>query len=288
MKPAPFTYHDPVTIDELNGLVGSLEDVKLLAGGQSLVPMLNMRYAQPDHVIDLNTVSGLDGIADNGEIITVGAMTRQAALMNNETVKQKIPVVCEALYWVGHFQTRTRGTIGGSLCHLDPAAELPAIALLYDAALTLSGPEGSRNVPMADWPVAYMMPNMTENEFLKEITFSPWQVDHSHAFVEFSRRHGDFAIVAAGCLLAIDNGMVERAAIVIAGANQVPYRLTEAEQDIIGQPASKETFKAAAEVARRQEAMSDAYVNAEYRQRLAGVMTERALSKAMERNSARD
>lgn len=287
MKPAPFTYHDPTTIDELNGLIGSLEDVKLLAGGQSLVPMLNMRYAQPDHLIDLNTVAGLSGINVNGDSLTIGAMTRQAALMDSEILQQKLPIICEALNWVGHFQTRSRGTIGGSLCHLDPSAELPAISLLYDAQLTLSSPDGIRKVPMEEWPVAYMMPSLSENEFLKEITFSPWQVDHTFAFEEFSRRHGDFAIVAAGCLLAINNGSIERAAIVIAGANQVPYRLSEAEQVMIGQPATDQTFKAAAEIAVQQDAMSDAYVSLEYRQRLAGVMTERALTKAAKQATER-
>lgn len=282
MKPAPFTYHDPTTIDELNGLLGSLEDVKILAGGQSLVPMLNMRYAQPDHVIDLNNVTGISGISEDGDYVTIGAMTRQSQLMSSDVLKKRLPVVCEALKWVGHFQTRARGTIGGSLCHLDPSAELPAISLLYDAELTLSGPDGSRNVAMADWPIAYMMPNLSENEVLKEIKFRPWAGDHSFGFEEFARRHGDFAIAAAGCLLTIDNGLVERAAIVVAGANQVPYRLTKAEQDIIGQPANEETISAVADIASQQDAMADAYVSAEYRQRLAGVMTKRALSKAMQ------
>lgn len=286
MKPGPFTYHDPATLDDLVSLLGSLEDVKLLAGGQSLMPMLNMRFVQPDHVIDLNTVDGLSGITDTGSALGIGAMTRQAALMQDEAVARRAPVMREALNWVGHFQTRARGTLGGSLAHLDPSAELPVVALLHDAELTVRGPDGERQVAMGEWPLAYMMPSIAPEEVLVRIELPYWSEPHGHAFEEYARRHGDFAIVAVGCLLALDNGNISRAALAIGGAEQTPSRLSEVEAALAGQPATAETFREAANMARGIEAMSDAYIQAAYRQRLAGVLTERALKKAAERAGA--
>jgi len=283
MKPAPFRYHDPATLDDVVGLLGTLEDAKLLAGGQSLVPMLNFRFAQPDHLIDLNGVSELFGVDDDGTCLRVGAMTRQSTLLDSQEVKQSLPVMAEALEWVGHFQTRSRGTIGGSLCNLDPAAELPVVALLYDAELGVRGADGSRQVPMSEWPLTFMMPSLAPEEVLSSIAFEYWQGAHGYAFTEFARRHGDFAIVAVGCLLAVGEGNITRAAIAVGGARETPYRLTQCEEALVGQPASSERFKAAAAIARQQEAMSDAYVSSAYRQRLVGVLTERALATAASR-----
>lgn len=280
MKPGPFTYHDPTTTDELVSLLGELEDVKLLAGGQSLMPMLNMRYVIPDHLIDLNTVEGLSGIEDTGSQLVLGAMTRQADMLKSPEIAAKAPLIKQALGWVGHFQTRNRGTVGGSLCHLDPSAELPVTALLYDADLTVQGPEGTRDVPMSEWPMAYMMPSLAPEEALIKLAFNYWNEPHGSAFVEFARRHGDFAIVAVGCLLAIENGTITRAALALGGAQQTPFRLDDVEEALVGQPANEETFKAASELAGAHEAMSDAYIEAGYRQRLARVLTGRALTQA--------
>ena len=283
MKPAPFTYHDPTTVDELVSLIGSLEDVKLLAGGQSLMPMLNLRLAQPDHLVDLNTVSGLGEIETTPDGIRVGAMVRQANLMTHGDLHTNMPIMAEALHWVGHFQTRTRGTIGGSMSHLDPAAELPAIALLYDAELTVNGAEGTRRVPMREWPIAYMIPNLAEEEVLTAIDFTYWNEPHGYAFEEFARRYGDFAIVAVGALLAVRDGVITRAAVAIAGNQPTPKRLSDVEAALVGQTPGAETFKNAAEMARQLEGMSDSYTDGRYRQRLAGVLTERALTRAAAR-----
>lgn len=283
MKPAPFRYHDPTSVTDTVSLLGSLEEAKLLAGGQSLVPMLNFRFVQPDHVIDLNGVDELFGVNDDGTQLRIGAMTRQSTLKEHPEVLQRLPVMAEALGWVGHFQTRSRGTIGGSLCNLDPAAELPVVAMLYDAELQVQGADGARNVPMAEWPLAYMMPSLAPEELLTSVTFQYWQGPHGYAFTEFARRHGDFAIVAVGCLLAIDNGTIARAAIAIGGARETPFRLMPCEEALVGQPATEKTFKEAAARAREQETMSDAYISSAYRQRLAAVLTERALAKAAAR-----
>lgn len=283
MKPAPFTYHDPTTVDELIGLLGSMEDVKLLAGGQSLMPMLNLRLAQPDHLIDLNTVAGLDRIEATPTGLRVGAMARQATLMTTADVAANMPVMNEAMQLVGHFQTRTRGTIGGSLSHLDPAAELPAVSLLYDSDLTVQGPAGTRTLSMSEWPIAYMIPNLAEDEVLTAIEFKYWNEPHGYAFEEFARRFGDFAIVAVGVLLSVNGGVISRAAVAIAGSQPAPARLSDVEIALVGQPANAETFRAAAQLAKNREAMSDPYVTAGYRQRLAGVLMERALTRAAAR-----
>lgn len=162
MKASAFSYHDPKTVQELNSLLGSLDNVRILAGGQSLMPMLNMRYAFPDHVIDINHIAGLAEVVMTPQGLRIGAMTRQRIVREHPLVLEHAPVLAEALHWVGHVQTRARGTIGGSLCHLDPAAEQPCIAALYDAVLHVSGQRGPRDVAMRDWVISYMTPNWSQ------------------------------------------------------------------------------------------------------------------------------
>src|SRR5215468_7473716 len=158
MKPPPFDYHDPTTVDDVVGLLGRLENAKLLAGGQSLMPMLNMRFVLPDHVIDLNRVDGLSYIKESGNTLEIGAMTRQRDLEFSDVIRTRCPLMHEAIQQVGHRQTRNRGTIGGSLCHLDPSAELVSVCAAHDATVVATGPNGQREVPFAEFPVAYMTP----------------------------------------------------------------------------------------------------------------------------------
>ena len=289
MKPAPFAYHDPRTLDELIGLLSRHDNLKLLAGGQSLVPMLNMRFVVVDHIVDLNRVDGLAAIGDRNAAIEIGAMTRQRTLERDPVIARKAPIMQEALRYVGHLQTRSRGTIGGSLCHLDPAAELAGVARLYDAVLHVAGPRGMRDVKMADWSLGYMAPAVGPDEVLTGLTLPVWSEPHGHAFVEFARRHGDFAIVGVGCLLALDGkGMINRAAVALVGVATAPVRLTAAEVALTGQAPSAATFKAAAEHAEKLDCLADAHVSASYRQRLAGVLTERALARAATRAGGTD
>ncbi|MBO23503.1 MAG: molybdopterin dehydrogenase [Rhodospirillaceae bacterium] len=280
MKPAPFTYHDPTTAEEAVSLLANHEDAKILAGGQSLMPMLNMRFVLADHLIDLNGIEGIAGIRDGGDTIEIGAMTRQRDLMRDPVIAAEAPIIPEALNWVGHFQTRNRGTIGGSLCHLDPAAELPCLMALYDATLTVQGPDGTRKVPFAEWPLAYMLPSIGPDEVLTGVSVPHWGGNSGHGFVEFARRHGDFAIVAVAALLTVEGGRISRAAISIGGADVRPIRLIDAETALVGAAPDADAFKAAGATARDIEAMSDAYVTSAYRQRLAATLVERALSAA--------
>ena len=283
MKPAPFIYHNPLTPEDAVSLLASNEEAKILAGGQSLMPMLNMRFVVPDHVIDLNNVTGIDGVTNRDNLLEIGAMTRQCDLMTNDLVKSKAPIIPEALEHVGHFQTRNRGTIGGSLCHLDPAAELPCLMAAYDANLTVQGPEGQREIPFIEWPLAYMIPNLAPDELLTKISFRYWSLNHGFGFEEFARRHGDFAIVAVAALLEVDDGKITRAAISIGGANISPVRLVKAEEALIGMLANEDTYKVAGDIAQEIESISDAYVTSQYRQRLAGTLVQRALVKAGDR-----
>jgi carbon-monoxide dehydrogenase medium subunit len=280
MKPPPFQYHDPATVAEAVNLLSTLENAKLLAGGQSLMPMLNMRFVLPDHVIDLNRVEGLSYIKEANGVLEIGAMTRQRDIEFSDVVKAKVPLLSEAMTQIGHRQTRNRGTIGGSLCHLDPAAEMVAVSAAHDATIVVQGPNGQREIPFAEFPVAFMTPAIELNEIVTAIRFPLWKAGHQSAFIEFARRHGDFAIVSAAALLEIDGGKISRASVTVGGVGVAPVRCTEVEHTITGQAPTSELFIKACESCRAIEATEDIHATAEYRQHLAAVLSRRALEKA--------
>jgi carbon-monoxide dehydrogenase medium subunit len=294
MKPPPFSYHDPRTVSDAVALLGSLENAKLLAGGQSLMPMLNFRFVQPDHIIDLNRVEGLSYIREaqiggGTGTLEIGAMTRQRDLEFSDVVKARWPIMHEALLQVGHRQTRNRGTIGGSLCHLDPSAELVSLATGYDAVVTVAGPNGQRELAFAEFPVAYMTPAIELNELVIGIRFPQWAQPHGYAFVEFARRHGDFAITSAAVLLEGDAaGKITRASVTIGGMGTAPSRARELEAAITGQVPAGNLFREACESCRKLEAIDDVHAPASYRQHLAAVLSRRALEKAHARLTGTD
>jgi carbon-monoxide dehydrogenase medium subunit len=281
MKPPPFQYHDPRTIAEAVGLLGQLENAKLLAGGQSLMPMLNMRFVLPDHVIDLNRVAGLSYIKEAGGVLEIGAMTRQHEVEFSDLVCTRCPLLHQAIVQVGHRQTRNRGTIGGSLCHLDPAAELVAVAAALEATVVVAGPGGRREIKFADFPLAYMTPAIEPNEIVTAVRFPLWAFGHGAAFVEFARRHGDFAIVSAAAVLEREvNGKITRASVTIGGIGAAPVRVKDVEQAIAGQIPQADLFRTACESCRKLDAIEDIHAPASYRQHLAVVLSRRALEKA--------
>jgi carbon-monoxide dehydrogenase medium subunit len=280
MKPPPFQYYDPKTVDEAVGLLATLDNAKLLAGGQSLMPMLNMRFVLPDHVIDLNRVDGLAYIKETGGALEIGAMTRQRDIEFSDLVKAKCPLMHEAIMHIGHRQTRNRGTIGGSLCHLDPAAELVSVAAAHDATVVVAGPNGTRDIAFADFPAGYLTPSIELNEIVTAVRIPLWPAGHKFAFIEFSRRHGDFAIVSAAALLEINGGKIARAALTIGGVAVAPVRANEVEKALIEQPPSSDLFGKVCESLRAIEAMADIHASADYRQHLAVVLSRRALEKA--------
>lgn len=281
MKPAPFACHVPQTLNEAIGLLKALDNAKVLAGGQSLVPMLNMRFAVPDHLVDLNKIDELRGIAHKNAALEIGAMTRQCELEVSQEIASALPVIAQALPYVGHFQTRSRGTMGGSLCHLDPSAELPAVCLLTDADLLVAGPAGQRVVAAEDWFSGFMQPALEPSEILTSVRIRPWRGRHGSGFCEFSRRHGDFAISGAAALLGLDaEDRIERCAIVAFGVEIRPRRLREAERALLGADVGPSAFREGASHVEDLDAMSDATASAAYRKRLAGAMVRRALEMA--------
>jgi carbon-monoxide dehydrogenase medium subunit len=284
MKPPPFSYHDPRTVGDVVELLGRLDNAKLLAGGQSLMPMLNMRFVLPDHVIDLNRTEGLSFIGEVDGALEIGGMTRQRDLEFSDVVARRCPLMAEAIRLVGHRQTRNRGTLGGSLCHLDPSAELVSVAAALDATVLVAGPGGQREIAFADFPLAFMTPAIEPNELLTAVRFPVWPKDHGYAFIEFARRHGDFAIVSAGALLVEDGaGKIQRAAVVIGGMGMVPIRAVEVEQALIGQVPDDNLLREACESCRKLEAIDDVHAPASYRQHLASVLSRRALELARAR-----
>src|SRR5690349_16487738 len=284
MKPPRFAYHDPQTVPEVIALLGKLENVRLLAGGQSLMPMLNMRLAAPDHIVDLNRVAALGYIKQQGDALLIGAMTRQRDLEFDKGIAERCPLLREAVLQVGHRQTRNRGTLAGSLCQLDPSAELVVVAAGLDAVLTVQGPRGSRDIPFAQFPAGLMTPALREGELLTSARFPLWRKGHGFAFVEFSRRHGDFAIVSAAALLEEDSaGKIKRASLTLGGIAPAPVRASAVEKMLTGAKAGAELFAQAGEACRKLEVMQDVHVTAAYRRQLAAVLSRRALQKAHER-----
>jgi carbon-monoxide dehydrogenase medium subunit len=284
MKPPLFSYHDPRTAADVVGLLGSLDNAKLLAGGQSLMPMLNMRFVLPDHVIDLNRVDGLSYIRENNGALEIGAMTRQRDIEFSDLVRERCPLMHEAIAQVGHRQTRNRGTLGGSLCHLDPSAELVTVAAAVDATVSVAGKDGTRNIDFAEFPAGYMTPAIELNELVTGASFPCWPAGHGYAFVEFSRRHGDFAIVSTAVLIEEDgNGKVTRASVTLGGIGPAPVRATEVEQALIGEEMEEKRLREICESLRTLDAIEDVHAPTSYRQQLATVLPRRALLKAHER-----
>jgi len=286
MKPPRFSYHDPEKVPEVISLLGRLDNARLLAGGQSLMPMLNMRLAAPDHIIDLNRVAELSYIREQGDALVIGAMTRQRDVEFDARIRSRCPLMHEAVLQVGHRQTRNRGTVGGSLCQLDPSAELVAVAAALDAVVTVQGPNGPRDIAFAQFPAGLMTPALKDGELLTSVRFPLWRKGHGYAFIEFARRHGDFAIVSAAALLQEDGGKIRRASLTLGGIAPAPVRVTAAEKALTGAAASAALFRDVGEICRKLDVMEDVHVSAAYRRQLAAVLARRALEKAHERVAA--
>ena len=284
MKPPRFGYHDPDTLREALELLARLENARPLAGGQSLMPMLNMRFVFPEHLVDLNRVSELQGVSFDDGALRVGAMTRQRDIEFSEIVARHCPLMAEALPQVGHRQTRNRGTIGGSLCHLDPAAELPCVAAALDATLEIASARGTREIAFADFPLGYMTPALEPDELLAAVRLPAWPDAHGAAFVEYARRHGDFAIVSAAALLLVgDDGRIARASLTLGGVGVAPLRMRDIEESLAGVAPTAAMLREAAEACGEIEASDDVHAPAAYRKQLAKVLARRALETALGR-----
>jgi aerobic carbon-monoxide dehydrogenase medium subunit len=284
MKPSPFTYHAPRTLDEALDLLATLDNARVLAGGQSLMPMMNYRVVQPEHLIDLGRIAELAFIDDTPDGLKVGAMTTQRTIERSVLVHERCPLLADALFHVGHQQTRNRGTIGGSICHLDPSAELPVTACALDAVMIAAAKAGRRKIPFADFPAAYLTSSLKPNEILVAIDFGRWPQRAGSAFEEYAVRPADFAIVSIAAVIAIDGAdIITEARVAAGGIAPIPTRLTGVEEILKGQRPSDALVKHASSVAAAVPGEGDDVNPPEYRQELAGYLTQCALTKAVQR-----
>ncbi|HTN80330.1 MAG TPA: xanthine dehydrogenase family protein subunit M [Acidimicrobiales bacterium] len=275
MKPAPFVYVAPASLDEaVAALAEHGEDAKVLAGGQSLIPLLSLRLARPTALIDLNGVAELSSISANGAV-TIGAMTRHRAVERSSEVARLVPLLSAAVPYIGHAAIRTRGTIGGSLAHADPAAELPAVALALDATFEVRSTRGSRVIAADDFFEGYFTTALTPDEVLTSVTFPKAAPGTGVSVQEMARRHGDFAMVAAVATVA--PGDVRIAMINVADR---PVRAREAEAAM---QAGVSIDEAAALAVRDLDPSADLHATAAYRRSVAEVLVRRALTEASDR-----
>jgi carbon-monoxide dehydrogenase medium subunit len=282
MKPPPFEYHDPKTVDETLAILGRYGgEARLLAGGQSLMALLNFRLASPAALVDLNRIPELSYIKEEGGQLRFGAMTRQRQIEFSPIVASRLPLMIEATRMVGHLPTRTRGTIGGSIAHADPSAEYPALVTALDGEMVLRSVAGTRVVKPADFFQGFLTTAIAPGEMLVEVRIPVTPAHSGWAFEEFSRRHGDFAIVEIVTMLAVDNGRCRRASVAASGVGGIPVRLRPVEEilerDGLGEKAIGEASARAAELV---DPTSDLHASADYRRHLTRVLTRRALTRA--------
>lgn len=280
MKPAAFEYHRPENLDEVLELLTTLDDVKILAGGQSLMPMMNFRYLMPEHVVDINRVNDLSDISSTADGIKIGAMVRHEQARKSEIVIENCPLIAAGMEYVAHAQIRNRGTVGGSLAHLDPAAEWPALLAAYDAVLRVQSKSGCRDIPILQWSQGFMSPNLQKEELLTDIYINTWPKGHTYGFAELARRKGDFAQAGAAVLLNFDGDVISRASIALTGVDVGPVRIETAENILIDEQPSDGLFRNAAEHVSAVAGIDDVHASAAYRRKIAVVMVKRALQQA--------
>ena len=290
MKPAPFDYVAPTTLDEvIRALQAGDGEAKILAGGQSLMPMLNMRLARPSQLIDLARIPELDAIREENGRIYIGAMTTKRSVERSSLVAARQPLLHEATKNIAHPQIRNRGTMGGSMAHADPAAEYPAVAVALDAEMRILGPSGERKIAARDFFITYLTTALEPDEVLAEISFPVHREQDGWSFQEFSRRHGDFAMTGAAITCARNGtGSYDAARIVLFGVSPTPLRASEAEERLRGEAPSEELHREVAEAIGQgiEEPLSDTHASAEYRRQLATVCCRRGLDEASARASS--
>ena len=288
MKPPKFAYHAPGSVEEAIQLLQSYAgNARILAGGQSLVPLLNFRLLAPQALVDLRKVPGLADIRYSQGKVCIGAMTRQRAAETSPVVAQHLPIMIEALGWVGHLPTRSRGTIGGSIAHADPSAELPMVLLALDGEVCAQGSSGTRVIAADDLFDSVFTTKLAPGEILSEVRMPAMQVRAGFAVEEYARRKGDFAIVAVASIIEGDTKRCTRARLVAAGVGARPVRLRAAEQLLEKGGVGAEAIEAAArDAAEAVEPTSDPVASADFRRHLTAVLAKRALQRAVHRIEA--
>ena len=287
MKPAPFAYHRPATLDEALALLAEHGgEAKPLAGGQSLIPAMNFRLARPAVLVDLNRVAELGYVRAGRDGLQIGAMTRQRAVERSDAVRSAAPLLAEAMPFIAHPQIRNRGTVGGSLAHADPAAELPAVMLALEARFRARGPQGERWIPAGEFFTGILETALGPDELLLEVVVPKSPARTGYAFAELARRRGDYALVGVAARVTLDRrGRCQAARITLFSVGDGPVLAAAAAAMLDGQEPSLEAMRAAADAAAQRDIdpPSDIHASAAYRRRLAAVLTRRALQRAVER-----
>ena len=284
MKMPPFRYHRPAGTAEALELLGELgPDAKVLAGGQSLLPLLALRLARPAHLVDIGAIGELAGIEPDGDGgLSIGATARHAAVEVSPVVADRAPLVAAAMPYIGHRAIRNRGTVGGSLAHADPAAELPAVALALDATFVVRHPDGERTVAAEEFFLGYLTSAVGDGDLLTAVRFPPWPARTGWSVQEVARRHGDFALVGVAAVLgAAADGRIQRARLAFFGVGGTPVRVTDAETLLLGHEPGPAAFAEAAQAATKLlDPPGDIHATAAYRAHTAGVLVRRALTDA--------
>jgi len=287
MKAAPFEYHAPQTLDEALALLAEFGDeAKVLAGGQSLVPILALRLSRFEHLVDLNRIAALRYVTEVDGVTRVGAMTTQACIAGREEVRRRVRLLADATARIGHFQIRNRGTVGGSVCHADPAAEYPAVAVTLDAELELASVRGTRTVGATEFFTGPLMTVAEPDEILTEIRFggdSSWHAQGS-AIVEMARRQGDFALAGAACVVDVDSaGRAQNLRLALFGVAPTPVRARSAERAARGVAAADLDPVAVGQAAVAEVPfVSDIHADAGYRERVAAHLAGQAVGRALQ------
>jgi CO/xanthine dehydrogenase FAD-binding subunit len=285
MKPARFAYHCPSAVPETLALLADLQedDVKVLAGGQSLMPLLNMRLARPKHLVDINGLGELDYIraTDDGGL-AIGALARQRAIERSPEVARRAALLAEAVPLIGDRQVRCRGTIGGSLAHADPAAEIPTVVLALDGELLIGQASGTRTVRAADFSLSFLTTALDASELLLEVRLPPPPPRAGFAFLELTRQLGAFAIVSVAAILSLQDGRIDEARLSLGGVAPAPFRVGRAEAMLRGERPTAEAFAAAGRLAGEDaDPSADVHGSEAYRREMAEVYTRRALQAAL-------
>ncbi|HEX3178324.1 MAG TPA: xanthine dehydrogenase family protein subunit M [Methylomirabilota bacterium] len=283
MYPAAFEYHAPGSVQEAIGLLGKLDDAKILAGGHSLVPMMKLRLAQPKHLIDLRKVPGLTGIKEEGSTIVIGAMTTHWDVESSKILQAKCPVVSDTAKIIGDPAVRNKGTIGGSLAHADPAADMPATVIALGAELVCQGPTSRRTVKVDDWFQGLMSTALGENELLVEIRVPALAAGTGSAYMKFAHPASRFAIVGAAAVITVDKqGTCTKAGVGITGAGTKAVRAKGVEAGLVGKRLDAPTIEAAAaKAADGVDVQADLQGSVEYKSHLCRVFARRAIEAAL-------
>jgi aerobic carbon-monoxide dehydrogenase medium subunit len=288
VKPVDFDLHRPATVDAaLALLAGYGDDARVLAGGQSLVPLLNFRLARPDHVVDIGRVPGLGDLRETPDGLVIGAMVRQSRAERAAVVAVRCPLLAAALPWIAHPPIRARGTICGSLAHADPAAELPAVAVALDATFVAVSTGGQREIAAADFFQAHLTTALRPDELLAAVRFPAAAPGTGAAFCEASRRRGDFAMAGVAAQVTLADGVIADARVCVSGVAGVPLRCAGSERALLGSAADPEALRGAAGAALDiLDPAGDLHATADYRRHLAGVLLRRAVAQAYGRAAA--